>query len=152
MGSTNTKLAIDGGAPAKTTPNIPMYPGGYEIGEAEKREVCEALDKKYIFRYYTPDGQPSKVDQFERCMADMAGTKHALATNSCTSALISALVACGVGPGHEVIVPAFTYWSSASAVLCARAVPVIIPTRPNTKMIAVSNQREFRQRTSIVYH
>ena len=125
MGSASTKLVIDGGTPAKTTPNIPMYPGGYEIGEAEKREVCEALDKKYIFRYYMPDGQASKVAQFERCIADMAGSKYGLATNSCTSALISALVACDVGPGHEVIVPAFTYWSSAAAVLCARAVPII---------------------------
>ena len=43
MGSASTKLAIDGGTPAKTTPNIPMYPGGYEIGEEEKRQVIEAL-------------------------------------------------------------------------------------------------------------
>ena len=35
------KLAIYGGPKAKTTPNFPMYPGGLEIGEAEKKEVME---------------------------------------------------------------------------------------------------------------
>jgi len=119
------KLAIDGGPTAKTTPNIPMYPGGYEIGEEEKREVCDSLDKKYIFRYYMPEGVPSKVEKFEKQMTDMVGVRYALGVNSGTSALISSLIACGVGPGHEVIVPAHTYWSSASSVLCAGAVPIV---------------------------
>ena len=38
------KLAIYGGPKAKTTPNYPMYPGGLEIGEAEKKEVMQALE------------------------------------------------------------------------------------------------------------
>jgi 8-amino-3,8-dideoxy-alpha-D-manno-octulosonate transaminase len=125
MASVDEKLAIDGGKKAKTTPNYPMYPGGYEIGEDEKKEVCDSLDKKYIFRYYPPEGVSSKVSEFEQRVADMIGSHHALGVNSCTSALISALIACDVGPGHEVIIPAYTYWSSASAVLCARAVPVV---------------------------
>ena len=65
-GSEHAKLAIDGGPKTKTTPNLPMYPGGYEIGEDEKREVCDSLDKKYIFRYYMPDGLTSKVERFEK--------------------------------------------------------------------------------------
>ena len=48
------KLAINGGPKAKTTPNFPMYPGGLEIGEEEKKQVCEVLDNKYLFRYYGP--------------------------------------------------------------------------------------------------
>ena len=50
----NEKLAIYGGPKAKTTPNFPMYPGGLEIGEEEKKEVMEVLDNKYLFRYYGP--------------------------------------------------------------------------------------------------
>ena len=150
MGSATAKLAIDGGTPAKTTPNIPMYPGGYEIGEDEKREVCETLDKKYIFRYYTPEGQPSKVTQFERCVADMIGSKHALATNSCTSALISALVACDVGPGHEAIVPAYTYWSTASAVLCARAVPIVAEIDESFTIDPDDVERKITPRTKAI--
>lgn len=59
------KLAIYGGPKAKTTPNYPMYPGGLEIGEAEKKEVMEVLDNKYLFRYYGPEGVESKVRKFE---------------------------------------------------------------------------------------
>jgi dTDP-4-amino-4,6-dideoxygalactose transaminase len=144
------KLAIDGGPKAKTTPNIPMYPGGYEIGEDEKREVCDSLDKKYIFRYYMPAGVESKVARFERQMADLIGCRYALGTNSCTSALISALVACGVGPGHEVIVPPFTYWSSASAVLCARAVPVCAEIDESLTIDPADVERRITPRTKAI--
>lgn len=121
----SAKLAIDGGTPVKATPNKPMYPGGLAIGDEEKREVMDALDKQYLFRYYGPPGFESKVSAAEAWLASRVGVKHCLATNTCTSSLISALVACGVGPGMEVIVPSVTYWSSASAVLCAKAVPII---------------------------
>ncbi|MFB0545690.1 MAG: DegT/DnrJ/EryC1/StrS family aminotransferase, partial [Anaerolineae bacterium] len=119
------KLAIHGGKPAKTTPNPPMFPGGLEIGEEEKRAVLEVLDRKYLFRYYGPEKYPSKVAELEMKFAEKMGSKHALAVNSCTSALISALVACGVGPGHEVIVPGYTFFASCAAVIAAKAIPII---------------------------
>ena len=144
------KLAIDGGPRAKTTPNLPMYPGGYEIGEDEQREVRDALEKKYIFRYYMPAGMTSKVEQFERLMADMVGVKYALGTNSCTSALISSLIACGVGPGHEVIVPAFTYWSSASAALYARAVPIVAEIDDSLTIDPADVERKITARTRAI--
>ena len=121
----NEKLAINGGPPAKTTPNIHMFPGGMEIGEEERKEVLEVLDHKYLFRYYGPEDFPSKVRQLEVDFARLIGTKHALATNSCTSALISSLVAVGVGPGDEVIVPGYTFFASAAAILAAKAIPII---------------------------
>ena len=93
------KLAIYGGPKAKTTPNYPMYPGGLEIGEAEKKEVMEVLDNKYLFRYYGPEGVESKVRKFEEHFKAKMGAKHCLATSSCTGALLSALTACGIGPG-----------------------------------------------------
>lgn len=149
-GRGNLKLAIDGGTPAKTTPNPPMYPGGYEIGEDEKREVLDTLEKKYLFRYYMPAGLTSKVSRFEKCIADMTGCRYALATNSCTSALISSLIACGIGPGDEVIVPAYTYWSSASAVLCARAVPIVAELDDSFTLDPVDFERKITPRTKAV--
>jgi len=119
------KLAIHGGPKAKTTPNIPMYPGGLEIGEEEKKQVLEVLDRKYLFRYYGPAEYPSKVKEFEEAFAKKVGAKHALAVNSCTSALITALVACGVGPGDEVIVSGYTFFASCAAIVSAKAIPVI---------------------------
>ncbi len=118
-------LAIHGGPKAKTTPNYPMYPGGMEIGEEEKQQVLEVLDRKYLFRYYGPEQYPSKVRELEIQFAAKVGAKYALAVNSCTSALITALVACGVGPGDEVIVSGYTFFASCAAIVAAKAIPVI---------------------------
>ncbi len=113
----------------KTDPKIPkavpMYPGGLEIGEEEKKEVLEVLDRKYLFRYYGPEEYPSKVRELEELFAKKVGAKYALALNSCTSALVTSLVALGIGPGDEVIVPGYTFFASAAAVVSAKAVPVI---------------------------
>lgn len=119
------KLAIHGGPKAKTTPNIPMYPGGLEIGEEEKKQVLEVLDTKYLFRYYGPAGVESKVRLFENGFKEKMGAKYALATSSCTGALVSALVACGIGPGDEVIVTGYTFFASCAAAVAAKAIPVI---------------------------
>ncbi len=76
-----------------------------------------------FFRYYN---SRSKTEEFERCFAAHVGSKHALAVNSGTSALIASLVAAGVGPGDEVIVPAYTFFASVSAVVVAKAIPIIV--------------------------
>ena len=51
---TEKDLAINGGPRARTTETPPMFPGGLEIGEEERNEVLEVLDRKYLFRYYGP--------------------------------------------------------------------------------------------------
>jgi len=119
------KLAIEGGPKAKTTPNIPMYPGGLEIGEEEKKQLLEVIEHKYLFRYYGPEEFPSKVRQLEIEFSKKVGSKYALAVNSCTSALITSLIACGVEPGDEVIVPGYTFFASCAAIVAANAIPVI---------------------------
>lgn len=119
------ELALYGGPKTKTTPNLPMYPGGIEIGEEEKKQVLEVLDRKYLFRYYGPEQYPSKVREFEVQFAARMGAKHCLAVNSCTSALITSLIACGVGPGDEVIVSGYTFFASCAAIVAAKAIPVI---------------------------
>lgn len=119
------QLALYGGPKAKTTPNYPMYPGGLEIGEEEKKQVLEVLENKYLFRYYGPANCESKVKVFEEAFAGKLGARYGLATSSCTGALISALVACGVGPGDEVIVTGYTFFASCAAIVAAKAIPVI---------------------------
>lgn len=120
------KLAIDGGTPARTLKNYPMYPGGLAIDEREEQAVLEVLRSKRLFRYYGPYEGPSKVEEFEKKFAAMTGVKYALATNSCTNALQIALLAAGIQPGDEVIVPAYTFVSTATAVVAANAIPVIV--------------------------
>lgn len=119
------KLAIQGGPKTKTTPNIPMYPGGLEIGDAEKKQVLEVLDNKYLFRYYGPANVESKVKKLEENFKKYAGTRYALATSNCTGALISALIASGVAPGDEVILTGYTFFASCAAIVAANAIPVI---------------------------
>ena len=105
-------LAINGGPKAKTTPNFPMYPGGLEIGKEELEQLTEVINNKYLFRYYGPTDAPSKVKAFEEEFKAKMGSPYCLATSSCTGALISSLVGCGVGPGDEVLVTGYTFFAS----------------------------------------
>ncbi|MFM9847912.1 MAG: DegT/DnrJ/EryC1/StrS family aminotransferase [Hyphomicrobiaceae bacterium] len=67
----------------------------------------------------------SEVERFERDMQNFLDVKHVLGVNSGTSALICALVGSGIGPGDEVIVPAYTWVATAAAPLAVGAVPVL---------------------------
>jgi 8-amino-3,8-dideoxy-alpha-D-manno-octulosonate transaminase len=123
--ASDEKLAIHGGKPAKQRPSPPMYPGGNMIDQEEEASVLEALRAKRLFRYYGPNEGPSKVEELEIEFARKMGTRRALAVTSGTAALICGLRGLGVGPGDEVIVPAFTWIASASAVLAVGGVPVV---------------------------
>lgn len=75
------------------------------------------------------------IEKFEHEFAELSGTKFALAMNSGTAALHSAYFALGVGPGTEVIVPAYTWHASATPVLQCGAVPVFCDIDPRTLTI-----------------
>jgi 8-amino-3,8-dideoxy-alpha-D-manno-octulosonate transaminase len=119
------KLAIQGGKPAKQRPDPPMYPGGMEIDEQEETAVLEVLRAKRLFRYYGPNPGPSKVAELEKEFATKKGVQFAQAVTSGTAALICSLQGIGVGPGDEVIIPAYTWIATASAVLALGAVPIM---------------------------
>src|SRR5579862_6746897 len=65
-----------------------------------------------------------KVKEFEAALSSASGVKHAIAVNSCTAALKLALVALGVGPGDEVIMPSLTFVAGAECVKQLGAEPV----------------------------
>jgi len=77
-----------------------------------------------------------RVAQFERSFADYCGVSHAVAVNNGTAALHAALLAAGIGPGDEVIVPAFTFYATASSVLMCGATPVFADVDEQTFNIA----------------
>jgi len=101
------------------------------IGEEEIQEVLEVLRGGYLFRYGISLGAEvdprfkGKVYQVEREIAAYCGVRYAVAVNSGTSALLTALCGLGVGPGDEVIVPGFTFIASMSSIIYARAIPVL---------------------------
>ncbi len=102
-------------------------PGKQLIGEEEIARVVAVLRSGYLSRY-GPDDDPAfaaNVRTLEDRVAAWTGVGHAVATNAGTSAIWIALSALDIGPGDEVIVPGFTYVASISAVIYARAVPVL---------------------------
>src|SRR5262249_20851107 len=68
----------------------------------------------------------SEVDQFERAFAQYVGAREAVGVASGTAALHLALLACGVGPGDEVITTAHTFTATAEAILYTGARPVFV--------------------------
>ncbi len=87
------------------------------IGEEEKKAVLEVLSSGII-------AQGPKVKTFEDAFAGYIGVKHAVATSSGTTALHTALLACGIKAGDEVITTPFTFIASANAILYCNAKPV----------------------------
>jgi dTDP-4-amino-4,6-dideoxygalactose transaminase len=85
--------------------------------------------------------QGPMVTAFEERVADISGVKHAVAVNSCTSALHLSLVALGIGPGDEVLVPSFTFVASANAVEQTGARPVFCDVELGTFNIDVKDAR-----------
>lgn len=102
-------------------------------------EEWEALKEPITTGWIT---QGPKVAQFEKLFADRHKVKHALAVSNCTTALHLALVALGVGAGDEVLVPAFTWVSTANAVIYCGATPVFVDVDPVTFNIDVEKIKE----------
>lgn len=103
--------------------NIPFSPP--DITEAEINEVCEALRSGWI-----TTGPRTK--EFERRLASYCGTEKVACLNSATAALELNLHILGIGEGDEVIVPAYTYTASASAVIHAGAKVVFVDCKADS--------------------
>jgi perosamine synthetase len=95
--------------------------------------------------------QGPKVAEFEKAFARRHGVKHALATTSCTTGLHLILAAMGIGPGDEVIVPAFTWVATANVVLYCGATPVFADVDRRTYNIDPADvARKLTERTKAV--
>ncbi|WHZ15588.1 MAG: DegT/DnrJ/EryC1/StrS aminotransferase [Nitrospira sp.] len=87
------------------------------FGEPESRALLQPIDTGWVV-------QGPFVRRFEEHFSAFTGARHSIATTSCTTALHLAVVALGVQPGDEVIVPAFTWVATANVVECLKARPV----------------------------
>ncbi|MDD4872807.1 MAG: aminotransferase class I/II-fold pyridoxal phosphate-dependent enzyme, partial [Kiritimatiellae bacterium] len=102
-------------------------PGSYWLGEEERKEVLDVLESGYLSRYGDMKDPrfKHKVYTLEQEFAKYIGVPHALTTSSGTSALMISVLAMGIKPGDEIIVPAYTFVATYSAIIFARAVPVL---------------------------
>lgn len=95
------------------------------MSQAEADEVRDAILSGWI-----TTGPRTK--EFERQIAEYCGTDRAVALNSATAAMELCLRILGVGPGDEVIVPAYTYTATASVVCHVGATPVMVDCAPGS--------------------
>ncbi|MFI6471169.1 DegT/DnrJ/EryC1/StrS family aminotransferase [Streptomyces sp. NPDC050516] len=104
-------------------------PGVSRIGPEEEAELLSVVRERELSRYRFDDhdasAPPSKVSRFEQEFRALTGARHCLGMNSCTSALYAGLLAAGIGPGDEVIVPGYTFIASMAAVAHTGAEPVL---------------------------
>lgn len=89
------------------------------IGKEEKEMILQVLDSGMLT-------QGEKVSRLERELADLCQVKHAVVTNSGTSALHTTLYSLGIQPGDEVITTPFTFISTTNAMLMMKAKPVFV--------------------------
>jgi len=105
------------------------------LGDEEWQALREPLFSGWVT-------QGPRVREFEMLFAERHQVKHALAVSNCTTALHLALLAAGIGPGDEVLVPAFTWVATANAVLYCNAKPVFVDIDPLTFNIDPSKIRD----------
>jgi len=99
--------------------------------------------------------QGPQVAQFEKAFSSIHGISHSLATTSCTTALHLALAAIGIGPGDEVILPAFTWIATANVIEYVGAKPVFIDIDPgsfNIDVAAIEERITSRTKAIIPVH
>ena len=94
----------------------------YIAGDEEIEAIAAAIRGKALFRY----GIGNACERFEARYAAYLGVKHFALAASGSNALAAAMTAVGLGPGDEVLIPAHTYMASATSVLAAGAIPVIV--------------------------
>ncbi|MEU0744481.1 DegT/DnrJ/EryC1/StrS family aminotransferase [Streptomyces sp. NPDC006134] len=114
----------------RQAPEFPQWP---QYDEKEREGLIRALEQGQWWRM-----GGSEVDTFEREFAAFHGAPHALAVTNGTHALELALQCMGVGPGTEVVVPAFTFISSSQAAQRLGAVAVPVDVDPHTYNIDVA--------------
>lgn len=127
-------------------------PGSQRIGREEIAEVMDVLESASLFRYGNLE-DPSykhKVYTFEREFAAACGARYALATSSGSGALICALKAIGLGPGDEVVVPAYTFIASFSSIIFAGGVPVLAEIDDSLNLDPGDIERRLTKRTKAI--
>lgn len=114
------------------------------VDQNELRELTRVIDSTFLVEH-------ELTREFESMTAQLTGANNAVAVCNGTMALFTCLKAMGIGPGHEVIIPNFTFIASANAVILAGAVPVICEVHENTFCIDVSRaNRLVTERTKAI--
>jgi len=125
------------------------FPGINWLSCEEEEAVIDVVRKGALFRYYGPQS-PNHVDQLEEYARTFYNVRHALAVNSGTGALCTAMSALGIGPGAEVIVPAFLWVATVTAVIQNNAIPVLCEVDDSFNMDPDDLEKKITPRTKLI--
>jgi dTDP-4-amino-4,6-dideoxygalactose transaminase len=125
------------------------YPGAHWLDEREDRAVLDVLHRRSLFRYYGLK-LPKAVATLEQTARAFYGVKYALGVNSGTGALFTAMGAFQIGPGDEVIVPAFFWVATVGAIVQANAIPVLCEVDDSFTMDPADLERKITARTKLI--
>jgi 8-amino-3,8-dideoxy-alpha-D-manno-octulosonate transaminase len=137
--------------PVREKPLRPDYWGTQYYDDKERQELVEVLETRRPFRWYgTGSEPPKKVLTFEKEFATRMQSRHALAVSSGTAAINCALAALGIGPGDEVIVPAWTWHSCYNAVVLLGALPVFAEIDESFNIDPADFEKKITPQTKVV--
>lgn len=126
-------------------------PGSQMIGEEEEKELLDVVRSKVLARdRFENVRKHYKVRTFEDRFRQYMGADHALAVVNATQGLVISLKALGIGPGDEVIVPAYTFIATAAAVVAANAIPVLAEIDESLNMDPDDVATKITERTKCV--
>ncbi|MBN2311438.1 MAG: DegT/DnrJ/EryC1/StrS family aminotransferase [Candidatus Hydrogenedentes bacterium] len=120
----------------------------YIIDNQEVEAVRRVIESGQLFRYR--GGEGGETDQFEAEWAELLGARHALAVTSGTAALTCALAGMDIGPGDEVIVPAYTWMATPVAAITLGAIPVIAEVDESLTLDPADVERKITARTKAI--
>jgi len=143
------ELAVNGGAPVRTQPLTGRNWGPQYYDDKEQTQLQEVLDSHNPFRFANPLDK-SKVAILENEWAARMQTKYALAVTSGTAALHVAMAALEVGPGDEVILPAWTWYSCYNTVIQAGALPVFAEIDESFNLDPTDIERHITPQTKVI--
>ena len=119
----------------------------YRIGKEEIEEVTRVIESKNMFKI---NDALRETEACEAAMRAVFGVRRALLVTSGAAALTAALVGMGIGPGDEVIVPAYTYIATAMAVVAAGAIPVIADINDTYTLDPAAVEQKLSPRTKAI--
>ena len=147
------KLALEGGTPVRSAMLEAKLSGPQYYDDQERQELVDVLENRSPFRWWGLDAQghpPDKCINFEKEFAAHQHTKYCIAVTSGTTALMSALAGLGVGPGDEVILPAWTWYACYDAILAHGALPVFAEVDESMNIDPSDIERQITPQTKVI--
>ena len=119
----------------------------YRIGKEEINELSKVIETRSMFKI---NGGLKETEQVENKLKNIFNVKYPIFLSSGHAALTSALIALGIGPGDEVILPAYTYIATAMAVIAAGAIPVIAEIDDTLTLCPLDTQKKITKNTKAI--